>query len=287
MMQDSATFNQVNKAFKNFMLRDVSFSIRKGYITGFIGPNGAGKSTIIKLLLNVLKPDSGEINVFDQAYDDSSKAIKQRIGFVFSDHHLYQHLTIDKMRKIISNFYVKWDDDLFEVYLKQFKLSLNDRVGHLSKGMGMKLSIAIALSHHAELIVLDEPTAALDPISRRDILQLLQEVIQDEEKAVFFSTHITTDLEQIADYILFLWDGSIVLDEEKDAILERHVIVRGPKELLDKDIRALFLQIKETSVGFEALTTQAGLVRRLMSDEVVMEQATLEDIMVYTVGDLQ
>lgn len=287
MMQDSATFNQVNKAFKNFTLRDVSFSIRKGFITGFIGPNGAGKSTVIRLLLNLLKPDSGTINVFDQAYDDSNKAIKQRIGFVFSDHYLYQHLTIEKMRKIISNFYVNWDDDLFEAYLKQFKLSLNDKVGHLSKGMGMKLSIAIALSHHAELIVLDEPTAALDPISRRDILQLLQEVIQDEEKAVFFSTHITTDLEQIADYILFLWDGSIVLDEEKDAILERHVIVRGPKELLDKDIRALFLQVKETSVGFEALTTQAGLVRRLMGDEVVMEQATLEDIMVYTVGDLQ
>ncbi|MFB4212483.1 ABC transporter ATP-binding protein [Shouchella sp. JSM 1781072] len=286
-MQDSATFNQVNKAFQNFTLKDVSFSIRKGYITGFIGPNGAGKSTIIRLLLNLLKPDSGTISVFDQAYDDSNKAIKQRIGFVFSDHHLYQHLTIDRMRKIISNFYVKWDDDLFEAYLKQFKLSLNDKVGHLSKGMGMKLSIAIALSHHAELIVLDEPTAALDPISRRDILQLLQEVIQDEEKAVFFSTHITTDLEQIADYILFLSNGSIVLDEEKDAILERHVIVRGPKELLDKDIRALFLQIKETSVGFEALTTQAGLVRRLMGDEVVMEQATLEDIMVYTVGELQ
>ncbi|MFS0806236.1 phenol-soluble modulin export ABC transporter ATP-binding protein PmtA [Shouchella sp. 1P01AA] len=286
-MRDSATFNQVNKAFQNFTLRDVSFSIRKGYITGFIGPNGAGKSTIIRLLLNLLKPDSGTINVFDQAYDDHSKAIKQRIGFVFSDHHLYQHLTIEKMRKIISQFYVNWDDDLFETYIKQFKLSQNDKVGHLSKGMGMKLSIAIALSHHAELIVLDEPTAALDPISRRDILQLLQEVIQDEEKAVFFSTHITTDLEQIADYILFLWDGSIVLDEEKDAILERHVIVRGAKELLDKDIRALFLQVKETSVGFEALTTQAGLVRRLMGDEVVMEQATLEDIMVYTVGDLQ
>ncbi len=284
-MEEVVSFHHVHKTYKNFLLRDVSFSVKKGFITGFIGPNGAGKTTTIKLMLDLVKPDSGEINLFNQTYQSNREEIKQRVGVVFSEHHLYQHLTIEKMKKVVSNFYSKWDDDRFEHYLKQFNLRPDQKIGQLSKGMGMKLSIAIALSHHADLIVLDEPTSALDPISRREILQLLMDFIQDEEKAVFFSTHITTDLEQIADYILFLHNGTVLLHDEKDAILDQHFIVRGATDLLDSDTRKLFLQVKETSFGFEALTNQASLVRRLMGDEVVMEKASLEEIMVYTIGD--
>lgn len=283
-MEDVVTFTNVHKAYKDFALKDVSFSVKKGFITGFIGPNGSGKTTTIKLMLNLLQADSGTIRVFGNEYKTNSKEIKQRIGFVYAEHQLYKHLTVEKMKKVIAPFYSNWDDDVFAYYMERLNLPWKKKIGHLSKGMGTKLSIAIALSHHAELIVLDEPTSALDPVSRREILDILAEVIQDEEKAIFFSTHITTDLEKIADYITFIYNGEIVFSEDKESIQENHFLVRGALDLLDADIRSLFLQVRETSVGFEGLTNQAEIVRRLMGDHVVMEPASLEDIMVYTVG---
>lgn len=283
-MEDAVTLVNINKAFKDFALKDVSFKVKKGFITGFIGPNGSGKTTTIKLMLNLLQPDSGAIKVLGNDYASHMKEIKQRIGFVYADHHLYEHLTIEKMKRVVAPFYTNWDDQVFAYYIDRLKLPWKRKIGHLSKGMGTKLSIAIALSHHADLIVLDEPTSGLDPVSRREILDMLAEVIQDEEKTVFFSTHITTDLEQIADYITFINNGKIVFSEDKETIMEQHYIVRGAKELLDRDIRTLFLQVRETSVGFEGLTNQAEIVRRLMGEHVVMETASLEDIMVYTVG---
>ncbi|WP_078392672.1 ABC transporter ATP-binding protein [Shouchella patagoniensis] len=283
-MEDVVTFTNVHKAYKDFALKNVSFSVKKGFITGFIGPNGSGKTTTIKLMLNLLQADSGTIRVFGNEYKTNSKEIKQRIGFVYAEHQLYKHLTVEKMKKVIAPFYSNWDDDVFAYYMQRLNLPWKKKIGHLSKGMGTKLSIAIALSHHAELIVLDEPTSALDPVSRREILDILAEVIQDEEKAIFFSTHITTDLEKIADYITFIYNGEMVFSEDKETIQEHHFLVRGALDLLDADIRSLFLQVRETSVGFEGLTNQAEIVRRLMGDHVVMEPASLEDIMVYTVG---
>ncbi|WP_306983463.1 ABC transporter ATP-binding protein [Alkalicoccobacillus murimartini] len=278
------TLKNVNKAYKEFALTDLSFSVKKGFITGFIGPNGAGKTTTIKLMLNLLEADSGSINVFGNDYSTQVNKIKQRIGFIYADHHLYGHLTIEKMKKVIATFYTNWDDQVFASYMERLELPWKRKINQLSKGMGTKLSIAIALSHHADLIILDEPTSGLDPVSRREILNLLAEVIQDEEKAIFFSSHITTDLEQIADYITFIHDGKIVFSDSKETITDQHYLVRGATELLDKDIRTLFVQVRETSVGFEGLTNQAELVKRLMGEHVVMERASLEDIMVYTVG---
>ncbi|MDQ0207436.1 ABC-2 type transport system ATP-binding protein [Alkalicoccobacillus murimartini] len=283
-MEDVVTLKNVNKAYKEFALTDLSFSVKKGFITGFIGPNGAGKTTTIKLMLNLLEADSGSINVFGNDYSTQVNKIKQRIGFIYADHHLYGHLTIEKMKKVIATFYTNWDDQVFASYMERLELPWKRKINQLSKGMGTKLSIAIALSHHADLIILDEPTSGLDPVSRREILNLLAEVIQDEEKAIFFSSHITTDLEQIADYITFIHDGKIVFSDSKETITDQHYLVRGATELLDKDIRTLFVQVRETSVGFEGLTNQAELVKRLMGEHVVMERASLEDIMVYTVG---
>lgn len=285
-MEDVVTINHVNKAYQDFALKDLSFSIKKGFITGFIGPNGAGKTTTIKLMLDLLQPDSGEIKVFGKEYAMNRNEIKQRIGFVYDDHHLYQHLTIKKMKRIIASFYTNWDDRVFANYMKRLDLPWKQKIGHLSKGMQTKLSIAIALSHHADLIILDEPTSGLDPISRREILDILAEIIQDEEKAVFFSTHITTDLEQVADYITFIDNGKIEFSENKETIMEQYYMVRGAKELLDEDIRKLFLQVRETPVGFEALTNQEENVRHLMGEHVVMERASLEEIMVYTAGKI-
>ncbi|UJL46308.1 ABC transporter ATP-binding protein [Virgibacillus sp. NKC19-16] len=283
-MEDIVTLKKVNKAYKDFAIKDVSFSVKKGFITGFIGPNGAGKTTTIKLMLDLLQADSGTVTVFGKGYETHMNEIKQRIGFVYADHQLYEHLTIEKMKRIIASFYTNWDDQVFATYMERLGIPWKRKIGHLSKGMQTKLSIAIALSHHADLIILDEPTSGLDPMSRREILAILAEIIQDEEKSVFFSTHITTDLEQIADYITFINNGEIVFSENKETIMEQHYMVRGAKELLDADIRKLFLQVRATPFGFEALTNQEEDVRRLMGEYVVIERASLEDIMVYTAG---
>ncbi|MGN7313057.1 ABC transporter ATP-binding protein [Alkalicoccobacillus gibsonii] len=284
-MEDAVRLQHVNKTYKDFAISDLSFTVKKGYVTGFIGPNGAGKTTIIKLMLNLINQDSGIIQVFGEDYRTNINEKKQRIGFIYADHHLYQHLTIKKMKKVIAQFYKKWDDTLFDSYVNRLQLPWDKKIKNLSKGMGTKLSIAIALSHHAELLVLDEPTSGLDPISRREILDLLAEVMQDEEKTIFFSTHITSDLEQIADYITFIHEGKLLLSDNKESITEQYGLVRGPVDLLDDDIRTLFVNVRETAIGFEGLTNQAALIRRLMGDHVVIERASLEEIMVYTIGN--
>lgn len=284
-MEDAVRLQHVNKTYRDFVISDLSFAVKKGYVTGFIGPNGAGKTTIIKLMLNLINQDSGIIQVFGEDYTTNLNEKKQRIGFIYADHHLYQHLTIKKMKKVIAQFYKKWDDTLFDSYVNRLQLPWDKKIENLSKGMGTKLSIAIALSHHAELLILDEPTSGLDPISRREILDLLAEVMQDEEKTIFFSTHITSDLEQIADYITFIHEGKLLLSDNKESITEQYGLVRGPVDLLDDDIRTLFVNVRETAIGFEGLTNQAALIRRLMGDHVVIERASLEDIMVYTIGN--
>lgn len=284
-MEDAVRLQHVNKTYRDFAISDLSFSVKKGFVTGFIGPNGAGKTTIIKLMLNLINQDSGIIQVFGEDYTTNLNEKKQRIGFIYADHHLYQHLTIKKMKKVIAQFYKKWDDTLFDSYVNRLQLPWDKKIVNLSKGMGTKLSIAIALSHHAELLILDEPTSGLDPISRREILDLLAEVMQDEEKTIFFSTHITSDLEQIADYITFIHEGKLLLSDNKESITEQYGLVRGPVDLLDDDIRTLFVNVRETAIGFEGLTNQAALIRRLMGDHVVIERASLEDIMVYTIGN--
>ncbi|WYP26781.1 ABC transporter ATP-binding protein [Alkalihalobacillus sp. FSL W8-0930] len=284
-MEDAVILQDVNKTYEDFAISGLSFTVKKGFVTGFIGPNGAGKTTIIKLMLNLINQDSGVIRVFGEDYTANVNEKKQRIGFIYADHHLYQHLTIKKMKKVIATFYDKWDDALFDSYVNRLQLPWDKKIENLSKGMGTKLSIAIALSHHAELLILDEPTSGLDPISRREILDLLAEVMQDEEKTIFFSTHITSDLEQIADYIIFIHEGKLLLSDNKESITEQYGLVRGPVDLLDDDIRSLFVNVRETSIGFEGLTNQAALIRKLMGDHVVIERASLEDIMVYTIGN--
>lgn len=282
-MENIVEMKGVNKRYKDFALQDVSFSIKKGYITGFIGPNGAGKSTTIKLLMNLIKRDSGDIFVFGLDNIAREKEIKERIGFVYDESYFYEELTIREMKRIIAPLYRRWDDLAFQRYIDSFELPTRRKIKHLSKGMKMKFSLAVALSHHADLIIMDEPTSGLDPVFRREILDILADIIQDEEKAVFFSTHITTDLDRIADYITFIDRGRIVFNSPKDEILEQYGIVRGAKELLDADTRKEFIGLRETAVGFEGLTSNVQMAEELFGDEVLIETPSLEDIMFYTV----
>ncbi|HFL3828454.1 TPA: ABC transporter ATP-binding protein [Clostridioides difficile] len=275
--------NNLRKEFKNFILEDISFKLEPGFIMGFIGPNGAGKSTTIKLIMNLLKKDSGEIKVFGKDHIKYEKQIKDRIGFVYDENYYYEDLTINQMKNIVASFYTKWDNNKFNYYIKEFDLYPKTKIKTLSKGMKMKFSLAIALSHNADFIIMDEPTSGLDPVFRREILDILYTIIQDDSKSIFFSTHITTDLEKIADYITFINKGKVVFSKSKDEVLESYAIVKGGTDLLDKDTREEFIGLRETPVGFEGLINNLDRIKRIFGSQVLIEKATLEDIMVYSV----
>lgn len=282
-MENILEIKNLRKEYKDFTLKDISFTLPRGFVMGFIGPNGAGKSTTIKLIMNLIKKNSGEINIFGMDNVKQEKQIKEKIGFVYDENYFYEELNIKSMANIIASFYKNWDEKTFEKYIKQFGLNKDKKIKDLSKGMKMKFSLAIALSHKAELIIMDEPTSGLDPVFRSEILDILYSLIQDENISIFFSTHITTDLEKIADYITFLNNGAIEFSDEKDSIMDRYSIVKGSKDLLDMDTKKEFIKVRENSYGFEALTNNVQRVKTIFRDKVVIERASLEDIMVFSV----
>jgi ABC-type multidrug transport system, ATPase component len=282
-MEDVVVLDQVSKFYKDFKLDRISFSVKKGFIHGLIGRNGAGKTSTIKLLMNLIKPDEGSIRIFGLDNREHGKEIRQRIGFVYADNHYYEDLTLEKMKRVIASFYHNWDEQAYRRYLGMFDLPADKKIKHLSKGMKMKYSIALALSHHAELIIMDEPTSGLDPVVRREILELMSEIIQDENKTVLFSTHITSDLEQVADYITFIHDGHIQFSLTKDEVMEKYTLVKGRTDLLDPDTRKPFIGLRETPVGFEGLSDNPKLVFELFGNQAIYERPSLEDIMVYTI----
>lgn len=273
--------NNLRKEFKDFSLQGISFSLEKGYVMGFIGPNGAGKSTTIKLILNLLKKDSGEIKVFGLDNIKNELEIKNRIGFVFDENFYYEELTVSEMKRIIAPLYRRWDQSAFNKYCKDFCLPFNKKIKELSKGMKMKFSLSVALSHHAELLIMDEPTSGLDPLIRSEFLDILRQLLRDENKAVFFSTHITSDLEKIADYITLIDNGEIKLCSTMDNVNDNYALVKGGKELLNSDLRKSFIAIKENSFGFEALSDKKQDLKRLLGGKAVIEKPSLEDVMLY------
>ncbi|AKN32077.1 sodium ABC transporter ATP-binding protein [Clostridium carboxidivorans P7] len=282
-MSNILEIKNLRKEYKGFTLDNINFNLPKGFIMGFIGPNGAGKSTTIKLIMNLIKKNSGEIKIFGLDNIKNEKDIKQKIGFVYDENYFYEELTLTEMKNLIAPFYKNWNNAAFNKYMSDFNLPEKKKVKELSKGMKMKFSLAIALSHKAELIIMDEPTSGLDPIFRSEMLDILYSIIQDENKGILFSTHITTDLEKVADYITFLNKGKIIFSDTKDDILQNYSIVKGDKSLLDSDTRKEFIGIRENSFGFEALTNNTEKIKRLFKNNSLIEKATLEDIMVYTV----
>ena len=282
-MDNILEIKNLKKSYKDFTLDNLNFNVERGSVMGFIGPNGSGKSTTIKLIMDLVKKDSGNINVFGLDNLTHNKEIKQKIGFVYDENYFYEELNIIEMKNIIRPFYKSWNDTLFEKYIKEFELPKKNKIKNLSKGMKMKLSLALGLCHNAELIIMDEPTSGLDPIFRSELLDILYNVIQDENVSILFSTHITTDLEKIADYITFINKGKLVFSQTKDEIIENYGLVKGSTELLDNDTRQEFVSIKETNFGFEALTKDIIRARKIFKGKGIIEKASLEDIMVYTV----
>ncbi|WP_410769143.1 ABC transporter ATP-binding protein [Fontibacillus sp. BL9] len=270
------------KSYGSFTMSDMTFSVPRGYITGLIGPNGAGKSTLIKTIMGMVVPDKGEVSVFGRNVGPQEGDYKQEIGYISDENIFYDYLSLEQMKRIVAPFYPRWDEDLYQRYMDQFELPSRKKIKDCSKGMKMKYSIALAMSHHPKLLIMDEPTAGLDPVFRRELLDLLAEYILEEENTILFSTHLTTDLDRVADYVTFINRGSLVFSDTKDEILERYLIVKGGKELLDGDVRKELLGIRETDLGFEGLSGDRDSAQRLFGDKALYQQPTLEDIMYFT-----
>lgn len=283
MKEYAIEMNDIKKSFKDFTIEKFNLKVEKGFITGFIGPNGSGKTTTIKLIMNLIKPEDGNIKIFGKDVRNNEEEIRERIGFVYAEDTYYDHLTVKQTGDLIAPFYRKWNTNVFLSYVTLFQLPKNKKVKKLSTGMKVKLSLAIALSHSADLIILDEPTSGLDPIVRSEVLNILHEIIQDENKTVLFSSHITSDLDKIADTIAFINDGKLVFNQAKDDILLKYKIVKGPSSILDNELRSLLISYHETPVGFEGLTFNYKTFEELFGDQVLIEPASLEEIVVYIV----
>jgi len=280
---DAIKINNLRKNLGKFQLKVDELNVKSGYITGFIGPNGSGKTTTIKLIMNMIKKDSGKIKIFGKEFLEDDVSIKEKIGYIserpgFLDKAKLKHIKIS-----ISRFYKNWDDSLYNSYIKEFELDENKSYESLSKGQQKKFELAVALSHHPKLIILDEPTANLDPLFRNRFLEILQERIDEDESTVFLSSHITSDLDKVGDYVTFIYNGEIILFGEKDTILDNHALVKGNKNLLDDETKKSFFYIKEKDFGFEGITKNKNLAYEIFGDEVVYDKANLEDLLEYYV----
>lgn len=283
-MENILEIKNLSKSYDNFKLENLNFNLEKGYIMGFIGPNGSGKTTTIKLIMNLIKRNSGEIKVFglDNLHDE--KKIKNRIGFVYDECNYYDNLSLKDNAKLLADFYDKWSWSEFDKYTKKFELNKKQKIKELSKGMKTKFAIATALSHDAELLIMDEPTSGLDPISRQEIINILQEYIEDGNKSIIFSTHIISDIEKMADYITFINKGKIVFSEEKTKIEDEYRIVKGGLDTLNNEIKNNLIEIKMNKFGFSGLTLNSAALLEKYGDDIVIDRPSIEDIMLYMAG---
>ncbi|UNK16587.1 ABC transporter ATP-binding protein [Paenibacillus sp. N3/727] len=272
----------ISKNYDSFQLDDVSMIVPKGYITGLIGPNGAGKSTIIKMIMGMVVPDQGEIKMNGKRYTSDTGAFKEKIGYVSDENIFYDYLTLNQIIKMTAPFYKRWNDESLRQMMKMFQLPGNKKIKDCSKGMKMKFSIALAMARDPQILILDEPTAGLDPVFRRELLDLFSEYILDESRSILFSTHNTVDLDRIADYVTFINGGHVVFSDIKDEVIDHYVVIKGSTDLLDADIRNEFVGLREVAHGFEGLSPDRNRAVDLFGDRVLYERPTLEDIMYFT-----
>lgn len=266
----------------NFELGEINLDIPTGYVIGLIGENGAGKTTLIKSILNIINTDTGKIKIFNKDSKEYDYLIKEDIGVVLDDMFFPEILTANDINSIMKDIYKNWDKELFYKYLNDFKLPSNKRVKALSKGMRKKLEIATSLAHHPKLLILDEPTSGLDPIVRDDILDLFLSFIKDEEHTILFSTHITSDLEHIADEIIFIDNGKVILNKSKDELLDNYGILKCDIASFNKTFKEDIISYRKNKYNYEILVSDKNKMKKKYKDYII-DKITLDELMILIV----
>lgn len=276
----------LTKKYPDFLLDKVSFNVPKGNIVGLIGENGAGKSTTLNAILEIIKRDSGDIYILNGKKNELSKEIKEEIGVVFDGNNFPEDLTPIKVNNVLKRIYKNWEENKYLELMKQFSLPLNKKIKNFSKGMKMKLSISVALSHKAKFLILDEATSGLDPVVRDDILDILLDFIQDEEHSILMSSHITSDLEKVADYIVFIHQGKTIFQETKDNLIYNYGIVKCNNEDFNKLDKKDIVKYRKLDYSYEILIKDKAEISKKYSD-LVIDNIKIEDIMLMYVKGVE
>lgn len=274
--------NLKKKYDSKFELGEINLNIPSGYVIGLIGENGAGKTTLIKSILNIINTDTGKIKIFNKDSKKYDYLIKEDIGVVLDDIFFPEILTASDINIIMKDIYKNWDEELFSKYLGDFKLPSNKKIKTLSKGMRKKLEIATALAHHPKLLILDEPTSGLDPVVRDDILDIFLSFIKDEDHTILLSTHITSDLEHIADEIIFIDKGQIILNKSKDELLDNYGILKCDEDTFVKISKEDIIRYKKNKYNYEILVGDRNKIKKKYKNCVV-DKITLDELMILVI----
>lgn len=277
-MENLLNIEGISKKYQTFSLKNVSFKVKPGQIMGFIGRNGAGKTTTLKSIMNIVHPDEGKIYLFDKDILSSELEAKQKIGFSLSEVKYYPNRSIKELKNVIKRFYKNFSLDKFDKLCNLFSLKQNQKIKELSSGMKVKYSLAIALSHEADLLILDEPTSGLDPVSRDEILDIFREIVKSKERGILFSTHITSDLDKCASDITYIHNGCILFSGSKKDFLDTYLFVEG--SFLNEDLTNKFISYKKIDDNFEGLILKEDRASFLKS-KALLREPTIEEITIY------
>ncbi len=279
-MENNIELKNVSKSYKGFTLKNISFNVPQGSIVGLIGENGAGKTTTIKSILNITNAE-GSVTIFGKDSKKAEKEIKNDIGVVLDDSFLSDYLTAKHVNSIMKDVYKTWNEGKYINLLKQFDLPKDKLIKDFSSGMKMKLKIATAIAHNPKLLILDEPTSGLDPVVRNEILDMLRKYIEeDETRSILLSTHITSDLEHISDYIVFIEKGKMVFDLPTNELLENYGIIKCSKEDFSRLDEKDYIKYKKEKYQYEVLTSNKDTIRRKYNITTI-DKPSIEDIMLF------
>lgn len=285
-MDNVLEVRDLRKKYARFELQDVSFTIPEGCIAGFVGNNGAGKTTTIRAILNLIHKDGGQVNILGMDMNEKrerEQEIKNRIGVVTDNGGFYGMFTLKETAALFASLYKSWDDSVYKDWIRKFNLNEKQKIQELSRGMKVKFSLALAMSHHAEFLVMDEPSSGLDLITRAQILESLREYMEREGRGVFFSTHIATDIEKVADIVILIDKGRIVFQKEKDILMEEYRIAKGDMRDLSREAEELFISLQKTKYGFTGVTGRMEDMRRLVPN-ALFEKPDMEEILMACMG---
>lgn len=292
-MNEAFSLGNVKKRYKSFTLDVDDLSLDRGYVMGLVGQNGAGKSTTIKIMMNLIYPDSGDVRILGLHQPEHDIEIKRRVGYISEEPHFYQEMAVGLIIGLVKRYYPKWDAQLCERYMRKFALDPRKKVKELSRGMRVKFGLVLALSHRPELLILDEPTSGIDPVMRQELLEEIGDIIRDEERTVILSSHITQDIERVADYVAVIDQGRVAECADKETLRDRWKKVAGTlqscQEAADTDLPSLFTDVRRDGMDFVGVTRSFSedWLERLRSKgavDIKVMNVSLDEILVSLAG---